>query len=101
MNVDDVGFCASQRARKSHCTADVRASALPPSCRNCHTHLAEAVADYSIIPEEQHGKPITTGIQRLCEVDRRACDAERVRIAGTENVNYVRDLQMRIALRTR
>ena len=70
MQVNDVGLERSQRARESHRSRNVSSPSMPSNCPNIYVRSAQQVTDWTIVAQEQHGKPVTTPIQELSEIER-------------------------------
>jgi hypothetical protein len=56
------------------------------------------IANRAIIAQKYHGKPVTTGIQKLGKVEHGQRDAARGLLTGSEYVDCVRAAQDRTAV---
>jgi hypothetical protein len=98
MHVDDVRLKRSQRSSKPHCTWNIRSASVPVHRHYLNSGAAQHVAYWAIVPQKDHGKSVTTGIQKLCKVQNSQCDSARRLLTGSKNVDYVDAAQDRTAV---
>src|SRR4051812_8292765 len=89
MNVDDLRMHQSERARKAHRAANIGAAAAPADGLDLEAQLSKRFTYGAVLPQEYHGKPITTGIQRARKVLDRERNASRFCLARSQDVNHM------------
>src|SRR5678815_5355459 len=99
MEVNDVRLERSQSACKPHRSRNVSSPAMPSNRPNIYVQSAQQVTDWAIVAQEQHGKPVTTPIQELSEIERGESNASCVLRPGAKYMDDAGWLQVLTTVR--
>ena len=68
MKMHNVRMHLAQHSRESHCAANVCPATLPVDHANVEAHPAQCLGNSAILPEHNHGEPVTTGIHGRSQI---------------------------------